>query len=189
VLWIAEDFALAEWGAPYGPGLAPYDLGLRDVVLMRMARTGDVWLAMEEAIRARAFGAIVAEPASLRGLAGEDAPKLIRRLAMAARTAGARAILLRPPASERLPFLAPTPMRFEISARPSPRPSVGRKPLPGAQTWRVRHTGPPGAVPGLKPDALHDFDLLPANREEDFFSVALSLRLPPHARGPLGRVA
>ena len=35
VLWIAEDFALSEWGVPYGPGLAAYGLGWRDFTLMR----------------------------------------------------------------------------------------------------------------------------------------------------------
>ena len=175
VLWIAEDFALSEWGVPYGPGLAAYGLNWRDFTLMRLARRADVWLAMEEAIRARAFAAIVAEPMML---AGADCPNLVRRLAMGARAAGARAILLRPPANERAPFLAPTPMRFEIKARPAPRPSAGRRPLPGRAAWGVRCAGPPGSLPRIDPDAFHSVDLAACLAGEDVLSAALSLRFP-----------
>lgn len=179
VLWIAEDFALSEWGVPYGPGLAAYGLGWRDFTLMRLARRADVWLAMEEAIRARAFAAIVAEPMSLASsLAGADCPNLVRRLAMGARAVGARAILLRPPANERAPFLAPTPMRFEIAARPAPRPSAGRRPLPGRAAWGVRCAGPPGSLPGIDPDVFHPVDLAACLAGEDVLSAALSLRFP-----------
>jgi len=87
VAWIAEEFAFLEWGAPYGPGLAAYGLGWRELTLLRLPRRADVWLAAEEAIRARVFAAIVVEPA---GLAGAEAPKILRRLAMGARAAGAR---------------------------------------------------------------------------------------------------
>jgi protein ImuA len=174
-LWIAEDFALSEWGIPYGPGLAAYGLGWRDFTLMRLARRADVWLAMEEAIRARAFAAIIAEPVSL---AGADCPNLLRRLTMGARAAGARAILLRPPANERLPFLAPTPMRFEIAARPAPRSSAGRRPLPGRAAWGVRCAGPPGSLPGVDPDVFHPVDLAACLAGEDVLSAALSLRFP-----------
>lgn len=179
VLWIAEDFALLEWGAPYGPGLAAYGVALGDFTLMRLARRADVWLATEEAIRAGAFGAVVAEPSTL---GGAETPALVRRLAMAARAAGARTILLRPPASQRLPFLAPSPMRFEVASRPAPRPAAGRKPLPGAQAWRVRHTGPPGSLPQFASDAVHDI----AYPGEDFFRAALSL---PPSRQPVVRAA
>lgn len=180
-LWIAEDFALSEWGVPYGPGLAAYGLSWRDFTLMRLPRRADVWLAMEEAIRARAFAAIVAEPMSL---VGADCPNLVRRLAMGARAAGARAILLRPPANERAPFLAPTPMRFEIKARPAPRPSAGRRPLPGRAAWGVRCAGPPGSLPGIDPEVFHSVDLAACLAGEDVFSAALSLRFPVQPAEP-----
>jgi hypothetical protein len=171
LLWIAEEFALIESGAPHPPGLGGYGLAWGDFVLMRLPRRADVFLALEEAIRARAFAAIVCEPA---GLADADARMIARRLAPAARAAGARAILLRPPASPRAPFVAPTPMRFEVAARPAPRPAAGRRPLPGLPAWRVRWTGPPGSLPGLEPDSVHNVDL----SGEDFLSAALSFRLP-----------
>ncbi len=148
LLWIAEDFALTEQGLPYGPGLAAYGIALADFVLMRMNRRIDLWRAMEDAIKARVFSAIVAEPA---GLAGDDLPALLRRLALCARNFDARAILLRPPAG-RVPFLAPTPMRFEIAARPAAREIGLARPLPGAPAWTVRHRGAPGSLPGLAPD-------------------------------------
>lgn len=175
LLWIAEEFALAESGVPHPPGLCAHGVGWGDFILMRLPRRADVFLAFEEAIRARAFAAIVCEPARL---ADSDAKTIARRLAPGARAAGARAILLRPPADPRAPFFAPTPMRFEVSARPAPRPSAGRRPLPGWAQWRVRWTGPPGSLqadfPGLDPDRLHDVDL----SGEDFLSAALSVRLP-----------
>jgi protein ImuA len=190
LLWVAEDFACVEWGVPYGPGLAAYGLAWRDLTLMRLPRRSDVWLAMEEAIRARVFAAIVAEPA---GLEGAEAPKILRRLAMGARAAGARMILLRPPAGERLPFLAPTPLRFEVAARPAPRPAAGRRPLPGQGAWRVRYAGPGGRLPQFGSDAFHEVDLSPVDLSpadfalrlapaptaaptEDFIGAALSLR-------------
>lgn len=176
LLWIADEFALLEGGAPYAPGLGAFGLGWRDLVLMRLPRRADVFLALEEAIRSRAFGAVICEPGAL---SGADAPAIVRRLAMGARTGGARAILLRPPASARAPFLAPTPMRFEVAARPAPRPSGGRKPLPGQGAWRVRHAGPPGSLPAWGPDAPRDLDAFQEGFfQEDLFSAALSLRLP-----------
>ncbi len=171
ILWIAEEFALLESGVPHAPGLGLHGVGWGDFVLMRLPRRADVFLALEEAIRARAFAAIVCEPA---GLAESDARMFARRLAPAARASGARAILLRPPAGPRAPFVAPTPMRFEVAARPAPRPAAGRRPLPGFAAWRVRWTGPPGSLPGLEPGSVHDVDL----SGEDFLSAALSLRLP-----------
>ncbi|MDP2357073.1 MAG: hypothetical protein Q8M31_13575 [Beijerinckiaceae bacterium] len=171
ILWIAEEFALLESGVPHAPGLALHGVGWGDFVLMRLPRRADVFLALEEAIRARAFAAIVCEPS---GLAESDARMIARRLAPAARASGARAILLRPPAGPRAPFVAPTPMRFEVAARPAPRPAAGRRPLPGFAAWRVRWTGPPGSLPGLEPGSVHDVDL----SGEDFLSAALSLRLP-----------
>jgi protein ImuA len=176
LLWIAEEFALLESGVPHSPGLAFHGVPWGDFVLMRMARRADVFFALEEAIRARAFAAIVCEPA---GLADADAKAVARRLAPAARASGARAILLRPPAGPRAPFFAPTPMRFEVAARPAPRPAAGRRPLPGLPAWRVRWTGPPGSVPGLEPDSIHDVDL----SGEDFLSAALSFRLPVRMDG------
>lgn len=170
-LWIAEEFALIEAGVPHPPGLGGHGVSWSDFVFMRLARRADVFLALEEAIRARAFAAIVCEPASL---ADSDARAIARRLAPAARASGARAILLRPPAGPRAPFVAPTPMRFEVSARPAPHPAAGRRPLPGFAAWRVRWTGPPGSLPGLEPDSVHDVDL----SGEDFLSAALSLRVP-----------
>ncbi len=171
ILWIAEEFALLESGVPHAPGLGLHGVGWADFVLMRLPRRADVFVALEEAIRARAFAAIVCEPS---GLAESDARMIARRLAPAARASGARAILLRPPAGPRAPFVAPTPMRFEVAARPAPRPAAGRRPLPGFAAWRVRWTGPPGSLPGLEPGSVHDVDL----SGEDFLSAALSLRLP-----------
>jgi hypothetical protein len=202
VAWIAEEFAFLEWGAPYGPGLAAYGLGWRELTLLRLPRRADVWLAAEEAIRARVFAAIVVEPA---GLAGAEAPKILRRLAMGARAAGARAILLRPPACARTPFLAPSSLRFEVAARSSPRPAAGRRPLPGQGAWRVRCAAPAGRLALQTGDVFRDVDLAPVDplvppdlaslfpsspvAQEDFIGVALSLPSSAGLAGRSGRAA
>lgn len=179
VLWAAEDFALAEQGGPYGPGLAAYGLGLTDLVLVRTAKQLDLWRVMEEAIRSRAFAAIIGEPASL---AGRDLPSLIRRLTFAAQTHGSSALLLRPPS--RAPFLAPSPLRFEVAARPAaadPDFPLAR-PLPGRPAWRVRYCGAGGALAGFAPERPFEAGLdgkalaLPAFVKESS-RAALPLRL------------
>ncbi len=150
MLWIAHDFAILEQGLPYGPGLAAYGVPLEAFVLMRLRQPLDLWRAMEEAVKAKVFSAVIAEPAALTG---EDLPALVRRLALCARTHGGHAILLRPPS--RAPFLAPTPMRFEIAARPAPRDVGLSRPLPGPPAWSLRHRGAPGSLPGLQPETVY----------------------------------
>lgn len=171
LLWIAGDFALMEQGAPYGPGLAAYGVRLEDFVLMRLSRPLDLWRAMEEAVKSRVFAAIVAEPAAL---SGEDLPGLVRRLTLCARAHDARAILLRPPS--RAPFLSPTPMRFEIAARPAPRDLGLARPLPGEPSWRLRHRGAPGSLPGLSPESEYEAGLF-SQRSVSVSGVALPFDL------------
>lgn len=152
VLWVAEDFALTEQGAPYAPGLAAYGIPVGDFILIRTRSRLDLWRVMEEAIKSRAFAAIIGEPAAL---AGRDLPALIRRLTINARANTACAMLLRPPAQAG--FLAPSPLRFEVSARPAdateqPTPSVLARPLPAPPAWSVRYRGAHGALEGLDPE-------------------------------------
>lgn len=149
LLWVVEDFAIAEQGAPYPPGLAAYGIGLHDFILIRAGNRLDLWRVMEEAIRSRAFAAIIGEPAAL---GGRDLPSLIRRLALAARSHRTCAILLRP--ASRAPFLAPSPLRFEVATKASaPAPGfVLARPLPGSPLWTVLYRGAAGLLPGFDPD-------------------------------------
>lgn len=90
LLWIAEDMALTENGAPYGPGLDLFTLKPERLLTAAVARKHDLLWAMEEALRCRALGAVIGE---LRG--GALDPVAVRRLSLAAGASGALALLLR----------------------------------------------------------------------------------------------
>jgi protein ImuA len=90
LVWIAEDMALAESGAPYGPGLDALGLSPERLLTVAAAHTRDLLWAMEEALRCRAVAAVIGE---LRH--GAIDPVAVRRLSLAAATNGALALLLR----------------------------------------------------------------------------------------------
>ena len=89
-VWIAEDMALAESGAPYGPGLDVFGVVPEHLLTVAAARTRDLLWAMEEALRCRAVAAVIGE---LRH--GEIDSVAVRRLSLAAAEGGALALLLR----------------------------------------------------------------------------------------------
>jgi protein ImuA len=89
-IWIRSDFAAAEAGELYGPGLALMGLSLQRLVVLRVPRPRDGLWAMEEALQCRAAGAVVTE------LMGDDADlTATRRLALAAGTGGGLGLILR----------------------------------------------------------------------------------------------
>jgi protein ImuA len=90
LVWIAEDMALAESGAPYGPGLDAFGLAPERLLTVAAAHTRDLLWAMEEALRCRAASAVIGE---LRH-SGIDMVAA-RRLSLAAAQSGALALLLR----------------------------------------------------------------------------------------------
>jgi protein ImuA len=89
-VWVAEDMALAESGAPYGPGLEVFGLVPERLLTVAAARSRDLLWAMEEALRCRAVAAAIGE---LRH--GEIDSVAVRRLSLAAAESGALALLLR----------------------------------------------------------------------------------------------
>ena len=90
-VWIRSDFAAAEAGELYGPGLALMGLSLRRLIVLRVPRPRDALWAMEEALQCRAAGAVVTE------LMGDDGDlTATRRLALAAGTGGGIGLILRP---------------------------------------------------------------------------------------------
>ncbi len=89
-VWIAEDMALAENGAPYGPGLDAFGLTPEQLIRIAVANAREVPWAMEEALRSRGVGAVIGE---LRG--GEIGLTASRRLSLAAGRGGPTAFLLR----------------------------------------------------------------------------------------------
>lgn len=88
--WLAEDMALAESGAPYGPGLDAFGLHPERLLTVSVARPRDLLWAMEEALRCRAIGVVIGEWRH-----GEIDMVAMRRLSLAAAESGALALLLR----------------------------------------------------------------------------------------------
>jgi len=136
LVWIAEDMALAENGAPYGPGLEDLGLAPERLIAVAAAKSRDVLWAMEEALASAAGlggGAVIGE---IRG--GIDF-LATRRLSLAASRGCALALLVRStPANE--PSAAAT--RFLVGAAPS-RPLAGAIPMasgPGPPRFCVRLT-------------------------------------------------
>jgi protein ImuA len=90
-VWIQPDFTVLEAGALYGPGLDLIGLPMERLVILRAPRPQDALWAMEEALKCRAVGAVVAE------LAREEADlTATRRLALAARAGGGLGLILHP---------------------------------------------------------------------------------------------
>lgn len=196
LVWIGEDFGLAEQGAPYAPGLAAYGFAPHDLVLIRAGQRMDLWRATEEALKSRACGAIIIEPAAMSsGAAGNDLQAVLRRLHAVARGTDNCAILLRPPS--RTPYLLPSPLRFEVSARTGAvgadfAEELGEQlaeqlafPLPGLPRWRIRHTAPAGSL--TRPLLQELAPLLPGfadagAREQPFGAGLTSSVLPERSR-------
>jgi len=89
-VWIAEDMARAESGAPHGPGFDAFGLAPERLLTITAAHTRDLLWAMEEALRCRAVGVAIGE---LRH--SELDMVALRRLSLAASERGALALLLR----------------------------------------------------------------------------------------------
>ena len=129
-LWIAEEMALAESGALYGPALETFDLQPERLVRITVAHERDVLWAMEEALRCRSVGAVIGE---IRGRSRGIDFTTSRRLSLAAQRDSAAAFLLRAtPSGE--PLAADT--RWIAGTAPSSLRAHG----PGPPRFDVRLT-------------------------------------------------
>lgn len=90
IVCLAEDMALTESGALYGPGLDAFGLAPERLVMVAVAQRRDLLWAMEEALRCRAVAAVIGE---VRGGAIDNVA--VRRLSLAAAESGALTLLLR----------------------------------------------------------------------------------------------
>jgi len=90
VLWIAEEMARAESGAPHGAGLDAFGLAPERLLTVTVSHRRDLLWGMEEALRCRAVGVVIGEmrPGKIDEIA-------VRRLSLAAGESGALALLLR----------------------------------------------------------------------------------------------
>ncbi|RDV03304.1 ImuA family protein [Undibacter mobilis] len=89
-VWIAEDMALTENGAPYGAGLDVFGLSPERLVIVAVAHRHELMAAMEEALRCRAVGVVIGEVRN-----GTLDAVAVRRLSLAASDSGTLAFFLR----------------------------------------------------------------------------------------------
>jgi len=89
-VWVAEDMAALESGAPYGPGLDAFGVAPERRTTVAVAQRRDLLWAMEEALRCRAVACVIGEirHGALDAVA-------VRRLSLAATDTGALALILR----------------------------------------------------------------------------------------------
>jgi protein ImuA len=133
-VWIRPDFAAAEAGELYGPGLALMGLPLARLVILKVPRPRDALWAMEEALQCRAAGTVVTE------FMGDDADlTATRRFALAA---GGLGLLLRHQPN-REPNAAMT--RWEVASSNGERDGFGglARPTFAVSLVKNRH-GPTG---------------------------------------------
>ena len=187
ILWVVEEFATREWGAPYGPGLALQGIDPARLVLVRAADAKDALWALEEALKCRSAAVVIGE---LWGSARLYDLAATRRLAEAARQGGAPGILVHPSLpAERTALTSGARGRFGVAARRSlyPADQVGPTPMPGAQAWGVRLLkvqAEGGRAVAFDPDRIHDVIW---NHQEGVFRDAVSLHLAAgsaHQTGP-----
>jgi protein ImuA len=173
---MAEDFALVEAGALYGPGLAALGLDLSRLVFVRAPDAPALFQAMEDALKSGAPAAVVAEVWSLKAydLAAS------RRLLLAARAGATPALLTAASAygaADQLSSAAET--RFAVAAAPSVHlASAGEgRGLPGAPAFAVRlvkaRLRASAAAQGLDPARI--FPLTWRSEELSFDEPTLSL--------------
>jgi protein ImuA len=116
-VWIQPDFTAAEVGHLYGPGLDLIGLPLACLVILRVPHPRDALWAMEEALKCRAAGAVVAEFVN-----AETDLTTTRRLALAAHEGGGIGLILRNSACTR-PSTAMT--RWEVQSACGERDRFG----------------------------------------------------------------
>lgn len=147
MLWIQEERARAEDGAPYPQGIAMMAGKVMagnafDPARIIMLRTRDsrstLW-AMEQGLRCPGLDTVLAE---VTGLAGACDLTASRRLVLAAREGGATGLLVQAGSGARdLKIASAARTRWLIGAHPSRRGLAGE---PGRAAWRLhlaRHRG------------------------------------------------
>jgi protein ImuA len=136
-IWIRPDFAAAETGELYGPGLALMGLPLERLVILRVPRPRDGLWAMEEALQCRAAGAVVTE------LMGDDADlTATRRLALAAGAGGGLGLILR---HQPCPTANAAMTRWEVASACGARDGFGGLAQPAFSVSLVKNRhGPTG---------------------------------------------
>lgn len=155
IILAAEEFVWREIGAPYGPGLVEAGLDPANLVIVRTHHPRETLRVMEDALKSRAVGAVVAESALDARLYSLD---VSRRLTLAARAGGAAGFLTPltfAGAARRMSSTAET--RVEVSRRNSAIEKLGQAGLgmPGPPVAGVRLLKARGVF-GLDSERVHE---------------------------------
>lgn len=119
VLYVQHDFTAWEGGAPYAPGLGQLGVGAAHLVHLRVGHIEDALWALAEALKCRAFAAVIGEfPAN----AGALDLTATRRLVLAAQAGDGFGLLLRHAGA--LDANAAT-TRWQVAAAPSRSDAFG----------------------------------------------------------------
>jgi protein ImuA len=183
IIWIVEDYAGLENGAPYGPGLALHGIDPARLLLVHTPHAKESLWTMEEALKCR-VAAVIAEIGN-----PQKAYDLVasRRLVLMAQKSGTPGlILMTAQAAHGLSSSAQT--RFEILSRAGPRmehpaslePSRSLPP-PGLAAWSIRVLKARAGPHGLGFDRDRFFAVL-WDHEKACFHDALSLPLAALSR-------
>lgn len=170
LVWIAEDMALAESGAPYGAGLDTFRLPPERLVIVSVAHQHELMAAMEEALRCRAVGVVLGEMRN-----GPLDAVAVRRLSLAASDSGALALLLRTQPAHDASTAA---TRWIVHAVPSAAPGHREFGSPRFAVHLTRNRRGPSASWILEWRNPDDRFVLAAHAEP----VAAPLRHRPHQK-------
>lgn len=135
LIWIIEDFAAQEHGAPYGPGLAQHGIAPEKLVIVKVPRRQDALWALETALKVKNT-LVIGELWAQHGFYDLTAS---RRLALAARASGSPGLIIHSGAAGREPASAAS-LRLEITGHASTleASAANRTPLPGPPAFAVR---------------------------------------------------
>lgn len=183
VIWIIEDYAGSENGAPYGPGLALSGVDPARLLLVHTLNAKESLWTMEEALKCCA-AAVIAEIWGLEKAYGLAAS---RRLVLAAQKSGTPGLMLAAGmarGADRLSTSAQT--RFEVVSRASPHlPSARGLPLPGPACWSIRIVKARAGPDGFGFDRDRFLTVL-WDHEKACFRDAFPFSRAPHSRNRPG---
>jgi protein ImuA len=172
VVWVTEDMAHIESGAPYGPGLDAFKLVPERLLTVAVSRPRDLLWAMEEALRCRAIGTVIGEMRH-----GALDAVAVRRLSLAAADSGALALLLRAKPGGDASTAA---TRWIVGAAPSTFVIPGRE-----QSEQIRNPENSEVASGFRPRPFG-----PSRNDEqrvaqyEFGAPRFAARLTRNRRGP-----
>jgi protein ImuA len=186
IIWIVEDFAKLETGAPYGSGIALHGVDPERLILIHTLNAKDSLWTMEEALKCRAAAVVIGEIWRLEKAYGLAAS---RRLALAAQTGGGVGLMLAAGmagGAAKLSSSAQT--RFEIFAGATPSAGGRGLPLPGLAHWLVRTLKARAGPAPFSFDRDKRIAIL-WDHEEGCFRDAFPLSVSPYARNRPGHPA